>query len=104
MELPQGKKLKCSTSQAKHKLFIGNVPRNWGEEDMKKIVNKVGPGVIAVELLKVKLLFLFDIVFDHSIIWYCITVITYFCCLPICSFFILLGPAKLKSEPWVCIH
>ncbi|KAK4396533.1 Heterogeneous nuclear ribonucleoprotein Q [Sesamum angolense] len=48
----KGKKLKCSTSQAKHKLFIGNVPRNWGEEDMKKIVNKAGPGVIAVELLK----------------------------------------------------
>ncbi|KAL0374862.1 UNVERIFIED_CONTAM: Heterogeneous nuclear ribonucleoprotein Q [Sesamum radiatum] len=48
----KGKKLKCSTSQAKHKLFIGNVPRNWGEEDMKKVVNKAGPGVIAVELLK----------------------------------------------------
>ncbi|KAI3471807.1 hypothetical protein Pfo_028460 [Paulownia fortunei] len=48
----KGKKLRCSTSQAKHKLFIGNVPRNWGEEDMKKVVNKVGPGVIVVELLK----------------------------------------------------
>ncbi|CAA3011312.1 heterogeneous nuclear ribonucleo R [Olea europaea subsp. europaea] len=45
-------KLKCSTSQAKHKLFIGNIPKNWGEEDIKKIVNKVGPGVISVELLK----------------------------------------------------
>ncbi|KAG8374110.1 hypothetical protein BUALT_Bualt11G0096800 [Buddleja alternifolia] len=49
----KGKKLKCSTSQAKHKLFIGNLPRNWGEKDVKKVVNKVGPGVIAVELLKV---------------------------------------------------
>ncbi|KAL1566145.1 heterogeneous nuclear ribonucleoprotein Q isoform X2 [Salvia divinorum] len=48
----KGKKLKCSTSQAKHKLFIGNVPRNWREEDIKKVVNKVGPGVVAVELLK----------------------------------------------------
>ncbi|KAG8374107.1 hypothetical protein BUALT_Bualt11G0096500 [Buddleja alternifolia] len=48
----KGKKLKCSTSQAKHKLFIGNLPRNWGEKDVKKVVNKVGPGVIAVELLK----------------------------------------------------
>ncbi|CAA3011314.1 heterogeneous nuclear ribonucleo R [Olea europaea subsp. europaea] len=48
----KGKKLKCSTSQAKHKLFIGNIPKNWGEEDIKKIVNKVGPGVISVELLK----------------------------------------------------
>ncbi|THF96480.1 hypothetical protein TEA_017076 [Camellia sinensis var. sinensis] len=52
--LSQGKKIKCSTSQAKHKLFIGNVPRNWGEENMKKVVTKIGPGVIAVELLKVK--------------------------------------------------
>lgn len=47
--------MKCSTSQAKHKLFIGNIPKNWGEEDIKKIVNKVGPGVISVELLKVRL-------------------------------------------------
>lgn len=58
LEISQGKKLKCSTSQAKHKLFIGNVPRNWGEEDVKKVVNKVGPGVVAVELLKVGMLFL----------------------------------------------
>ncbi|KAK6139844.1 hypothetical protein DH2020_026419 [Rehmannia glutinosa] len=50
----QGKKLKCSTSQAKHKLFIGNVPRNWGKEDVEKVVSKVGPGVIVVELVKVK--------------------------------------------------
>ncbi|KAL6519350.1 hypothetical protein OROGR_018670 [Orobanche gracilis] len=48
----KGKKLKCSSSQAKHKLFIGNVPRNWEGDDMKKAVNKVGPGVVAVELLK----------------------------------------------------
>ncbi|XP_051114067.1 heterogeneous nuclear ribonucleoprotein Q [Andrographis paniculata] len=48
----KGKRLKCSTSQAKNKLFIGNVPRNWGEQDIKKVVKKVGPGVVAVELLK----------------------------------------------------
>lgn len=48
----KGRRLKCSTSQEKHRLFIGNVPRNWGEEDMKKVVTKVGPGVITVELLK----------------------------------------------------
>ncbi|CAA0838857.1 RNA-binding (RRM/RBD/RNP motifs) family protein [Striga hermonthica] len=48
----KGKKVKCSSSQAKHKLFIGNIPRNWGELDMKKVVNRVGPGVVAVELLK----------------------------------------------------
>lgn len=52
----QGRKLKCSTSQEKHRLFIGNVPRHWGEEDMKNIVTKIGPGVINVELLKVKII------------------------------------------------
>nr|GMD03755.1 heterogeneous nuclear ribonucleoprotein R [Ipomoea batatas] len=48
----KGRKVKCSPAQAKHRLFIGNVPRNWGEEEMKKAVNKVGPGVIKIELLK----------------------------------------------------
>ncbi|XP_012072976.1 heterogeneous nuclear ribonucleoprotein Q isoform X2 [Jatropha curcas] len=48
----KGKKIRCSTSQANHRLFIGNVPRSWEEEDMKKVVQKIGPGVISVELLK----------------------------------------------------
>uniref|UniRef100_A0A2N9IT18 RRM domain-containing protein n=1 Tax=Fagus sylvatica TaxID=28930 RepID=A0A2N9IT18_FAGSY len=48
----KGKKIKCSTSQAKHRLFIGNVPRSWGEQDLKKVVMEVGPGVTAVELVK----------------------------------------------------
>lgn len=48
----KGRKLKCSASQAKNKLFIGNIPRNWGEDDMKKVVSRVGPGVVLVELLK----------------------------------------------------
>lgn len=46
--------MKCSTSQAKHRLFIGNVPRSWGEEDLRKVVTEVGPGVTAVELVKVR--------------------------------------------------
>jgi len=52
-DLPQGKKIKCSTSQTKHRLFIGNVPRNWLKDDLKKAVTKVGPGVINVDLMKV---------------------------------------------------
>ncbi|KAJ8754791.1 hypothetical protein K2173_012180 [Erythroxylum novogranatense] len=48
----KGKKIKCSTSQVNHRLFIGNVPRTWGEEDMKKVVSKIGPGVISLDLLK----------------------------------------------------
>lgn len=51
--LLQGKKIKCSAAQAKHRLFIGNVPRNWGEDDMRKAVTKIGPGVISIELVKV---------------------------------------------------
>ncbi|OAY77221.1 Heterogeneous nuclear ribonucleoprotein R [Ananas comosus] len=50
----KGKKIKCSTSQAKHRLFIGNVPRNWTKDDLKKVVSEVGPGVINVDLMKVK--------------------------------------------------
>ncbi|MCD7449699.1 hypothetical protein HAX54_001128 [Datura stramonium] len=48
----KGKRVKCSPAQAKHRLFIGNVPRNWGEEDMRTAVTKVGPGVITIELVK----------------------------------------------------
>ncbi|XP_022748308.1 heterogeneous nuclear ribonucleoprotein Q-like [Durio zibethinus] len=48
----KGKKIKCSTSQAKNKLFIGNVPRNWGEEDMKRVVTEIGPGVSCIEMVK----------------------------------------------------
>ncbi|XP_076910252.1 heterogeneous nuclear ribonucleoprotein Q-like [Bidens hawaiensis] len=48
----KGRKIKCSTSQAKHKLFIGNVPKNLTLEDMEKVVKRVGPGINSVELLK----------------------------------------------------
>lgn len=53
LSLCQGKKIKCSTSQAKHRLFIGNVPRSWGEGDLRKVVTDIGPGVTAVDLVKV---------------------------------------------------
>lgn len=49
----QGKKIKCSTSQAKHRLFIGNVPRNWKEGDLRKVVTEIGPGVTTIELVRV---------------------------------------------------
>ncbi|KAE8660353.1 nuclear transcription factor Y subunit B-8 [Hibiscus syriacus] len=48
----KGKKIRCSTSQSKHRLFIGNIPRSWGEEDLRKVVSKVGPGVTGLELVK----------------------------------------------------
>lgn len=52
-QLSQGKKIKCSSSQAKNRLFIGNVPRSWGDEDLRKVVTEIGPGVTALELVKV---------------------------------------------------
>ncbi|KAE9620611.1 putative RNA recognition motif domain-containing protein [Lupinus albus] len=48
----KGKKIKCSTAQAKHRLFIGNVPRSWDEEDLRKVVAEIGPGVTSLELVK----------------------------------------------------
>ncbi|XP_057751151.1 heterogeneous nuclear ribonucleoprotein Q-like [Arachis stenosperma] len=48
----KGRKIKCSTAQAKHRLFIGNVPRNWGDEDLRKVVSDVAPGVTGLELVK----------------------------------------------------
>ncbi|XVE59579.1 hypothetical protein DITRI_Ditri05aG0057100 [Diplodiscus trichospermus] len=48
----KGRKIKCSTSQSKHRLFIGNIPRSWGEEDLRKVVSEVGPGVTGLELVK----------------------------------------------------
>ncbi|KAK9170397.1 hypothetical protein Syun_002537 [Stephania yunnanensis] len=48
----KGRKIKCSSSQAKHRLFIGNVPRNWVAEDLKKVATEMGPGVNVVELVK----------------------------------------------------
>ncbi|CAH2064292.1 unnamed protein product [Thlaspi arvense] len=54
----KGKRIKCSTTQAKHRLFLGNVPRNWTETDIKKAANRIGPGVQNVELPKVKALYI----------------------------------------------
>ncbi|XP_020590290.1 heterogeneous nuclear ribonucleoprotein Q [Phalaenopsis equestris] len=48
----KGKKIKCSASQAKHRLFIGNIPRNWTEDDLRKAVLEIGPGVTSVDLMK----------------------------------------------------
>ncbi|KAL6906052.1 hypothetical protein ACP4OV_003653 [Aristida adscensionis] len=47
----KGKRIRVSSSQAKNKLFIGNVPNNWTKDDFKEAVEKVGPGVIKVDLM-----------------------------------------------------
>lgn len=48
----KGKTLRCSLSQVKNRLFIGNVPKNMTEEDLRKILEDSGPGVENIEFLK----------------------------------------------------
>lgn len=102
----QGRKVKCSPAQAKHRLFIGNVPRNWGEEEMKKAVNKVGPGVIKIELLKVCML-------SYLVVslFYCIKAFKLFLLfegkpvsIKLLKFFSHAGSTEFEPKPWICIH
>ncbi|MQL86692.1 hypothetical protein Taro_019225 [Colocasia esculenta] len=53
----KGKNLRCSLSQVKHRLFIGNVPKSMTEEDIRKILEESGPGVENIEFLKVKAIY-----------------------------------------------
>ncbi|KAL5572194.1 hypothetical protein UlMin_021791 [Ulmus minor] len=48
----KGKTLRCSFSETKHRLFIGNVPKSWTEDEFRKIIEVVGPGVENIELIK----------------------------------------------------
>ncbi|KAM0854107.1 hypothetical protein ACQ4PT_050630 [Festuca glaucescens] len=50
----KGNRINVSSSQAKNKLFVGNVPRSWAHDDLKKAVEEVGPGVLKVDLIKDK--------------------------------------------------
>lgn len=49
----QGKKLRCSLSETKHRLFLGNVPKSWTQDEFRKVIEGVGPGVESIELIKV---------------------------------------------------
>ncbi|XP_078442240.1 RNA-binding (RRM/RBD/RNP motifs) family protein [Wolffia australiana] len=48
----KGKTLRCSQSQSKHRLFIGNIPKSMSEEEIKKVLDESGPGVENIEFLK----------------------------------------------------
>ncbi|KAJ6390707.1 hypothetical protein OIU77_024841, partial [Salix suchowensis] len=48
----KGKTLRCSISETKNRLFIGNVPKNLTEDEFRKIIEEVGPGVEVIELIK----------------------------------------------------
>ncbi|XP_052136353.1 heterogeneous nuclear ribonucleoprotein Q-like [Oryza glaberrima] len=48
----KGRTLRCSLSQAKHRLFVGNVPKGLGEEELRKIIQGKGPGIVNIEMFK----------------------------------------------------
>ncbi|KAK8944114.1 Flowering time control protein FCA [Platanthera zijinensis] len=48
----KGKTLRCSLSQVKHRLFIGNVPKSLAEEELKRVFEGIGPGVENIECFK----------------------------------------------------
>ncbi|KAI4330693.1 hypothetical protein MLD38_028953 [Melastoma candidum] len=48
----KGKTLRCSLSESKNRLFIGNVPKAMSEDEFRRIVEEVGPGVETIELIK----------------------------------------------------
>lgn len=49
----QGKTLRCSLSETKYRLFIGNVPKSWSDDDFRKVIDGTGPGAELIELIKV---------------------------------------------------
>ncbi|GMH00377.1 hypothetical protein Nepgr_002216 [Nepenthes gracilis] len=46
----KGKFLRCSLSESKYRLFVGNIPKIWSEDQFKKIIHKVGPGAEIIDL------------------------------------------------------
>ncbi|KAG1359136.1 heterogeneous nuclear ribonucleoprotein Q [Cocos nucifera] len=44
--------LRCSLSQVKHRLFVGNVPKSLSEEELRKILEESAPGVQNIEMFK----------------------------------------------------
>ncbi|KAM3698848.1 hypothetical protein ACB098_06G217600 [Castanea mollissima] len=48
----KGKTLRCSLSETKHRLFVGNVPKSWTEDEFRKVIEEVGPGLDSIELIK----------------------------------------------------
>jgi heterogeneous nuclear ribonucleoprotein R len=48
----KGRTLRCSLSQAKHRLFVGNVPKGLSEDELRNIIQGKGPGVVNIEMFK----------------------------------------------------
>ncbi|KAI3818483.1 hypothetical protein L1987_12291 [Smallanthus sonchifolius] len=48
----KGRTLRCSLSESKYRLFIGNLPKNWTDDDFRKVIEDTGPGAEVIELIK----------------------------------------------------
>ncbi|XP_071735890.1 heterogeneous nuclear ribonucleoprotein Q-like isoform X2 [Rutidosis leptorrhynchoides] len=48
----KGRTLRCSLSETKHQLFIGNVPKSWTDDEFRKVIEETGPGSEVIELIK----------------------------------------------------
>ncbi|PWA64795.1 RNA-binding (RRM/RBD/RNP motifs) family protein [Artemisia annua] len=48
----KGRTLRCSLSETKYRLFIGNVPKAWTEDEFRKVIEETGPGAELIELIK----------------------------------------------------
>ncbi|KAK1425286.1 hypothetical protein QVD17_20636 [Tagetes erecta] len=48
----KGRTLRCSLSESKYRLFIGNVPKSWTDEEFRKVIEETGPGSELIELIK----------------------------------------------------
>ncbi|KAL2461429.1 RNA-binding (RRM/RBD/RNP motif) family protein [Abeliophyllum distichum] len=57
----KGRTIRCSLSETKYRLFIGNVPKSWTDDDFRKVIEATGPGAETIELIKVKALYVKNI-------------------------------------------
>ncbi|XP_071706033.1 heterogeneous nuclear ribonucleoprotein Q [Rutidosis leptorrhynchoides] len=48
----KGRTLRCSLSETKYRLFIGNVPKSWTDDEFRKVIEETGPGSELIELIK----------------------------------------------------
>ncbi|KAI3743996.1 hypothetical protein L1987_57068 [Smallanthus sonchifolius] len=48
----KGKTVRCSLSESKYRLFIGNVPKAWTDDEFRKLIEETGPGSEVIELIK----------------------------------------------------
>ncbi|CAA3023310.1 heterogeneous nuclear ribonucleo Q isoform X1 [Olea europaea subsp. europaea] len=48
----KGRTIRCSLSDTKYRLFIGNVPKSWTDDDFRKVLEATGPGAGTIELIK----------------------------------------------------